>query len=354
MAHSAPRLTGLATATPPHRLDQPTVRANAAQIFQRRTTSELERLLATFDTATIRQRYACLTLAQLAHPRGWADGNALYRRHAGDLLCETAARTLADANLPAEAIDVIIVVSTTGIATPSLDTELLNRLPFRPDVERVPLFGLGCCGGTLGLGRAAALAQAIPGRRVLLLTVELCSLTFRPADSSNGNIVAAALFGDGAGGAILSTHEMDSGPALVAWGEHTWPATRDVMGWQVADDGLGVLFARRIPALVRAEFGKALDNFLEKQSLICKDIYEFACHPGGPKVLDALEECVGLAPGGLATERDVLADYGNMSSPTILFVLNRKRHDMKGPLLATALGPGFSAGFALFLPAAAS
>lgn len=350
MAHSHPRFAGLGTANPPHVLDQAAVRERAQHVFQR-DPADLARLMPVFDNAGVQRRYSCLPLDAYGEGRGWAGRNALYEAHAVDLLATTAERTLADAGLAPDAIDAIVTVSTTGIATPSLDAHLINRMPFRHDVERLPVFGLGCAGGVLGLGRAAALAKAVPGRRVLMLTVELCALTFRPDDTSKSNVIAAALFGDGAAGAVLSTHPNDTGPVLRDWGEHTWPETLDVMGWHVEDDGLGVLFAQAIPGIVRQRYGDALDGFLARNGMGRRDVAGHACHPGGAKVVAALESVFGLAEGGMTTAREVLRDFGNMSAPTVLFVLDRlHRAGLSGPTVATALGPGFSAGFALVEP----
>ena len=350
MPQDAPRLTGLGTAVPPHVLNQDAVRERARTVFGRER-ADLDRLLPAFDNAGVRRRYACLPLESYGAPMGWADRNARFESHATDLLAAAAERTLADAGLAPEAVDAVVTVSTTGIATPSLDAHLLNCMPFRTDLERLPVFGLGCCGGVLGLGRAAALARAKPARRVLLLAVELCALTFRPQDASKANVIAAALFGDGAAGALLSTHPDDAGPGLLDWGEHTWPGTRDVMGWRVADDGLGVLFAQAIPGIVRARYGSALDAFLARNALSRRDFAGYAFHPGGAKVLDAFEGVLGLAEGELTAARSILRDYGNMSAPTALFVLDRlRRCSAHGPILASALGPGFTAGFALFQP----
>jgi alkylresorcinol/alkylpyrone synthase len=354
MVETPPRLTGLATAVPPYELDQAEVRALAAEVFSQ-STETVTRLLPAFDNAGVARRHACLPLTECITPRTWAERNALYEHHATELLVAAARRTLSDARLDAADIDALAVVSTTGIATPSLDARLINRLPFRADIERLPVFGLGCGGGVLGLGRAAALARAKPGRRVLLLTVELCTLTFRAADQGKSNIIAAALFGDGAAGAVVSTAPEDGGPTLCDWGEYTWPDTLDVMGWDVAEDGLGVRFARAIPTLVRERYGAALDGFLDRNGLARSDLTAFACHPGGAKVVTALEEVFGLAEGQMSAAREVLRDYGNMSAPTALFVLERLcRAPLPGPMLASALGPGFSAGFALILPPTAA
>ncbi len=343
---AAPRLASLATAVPPYPLDQAAVRERARLIFRRRE-AEMTRLLPVYDNAGIRRRYSCVPLDWYGQEVGWRERNALYERHALDLLETAARRALDGAGLAPQDIDALVTVSTTGLATPSLDARLMGRLPFRADVARLPVFGLGCCGGVLGLGRAAALARGEAPRRVLLLVVELCALTFRAGDDSKSNVVATALFGDGAAAAVVSTAG-DPGPRISGWGEHTWPDSLDVMGWHVEDDGLGVLFSRDIPTLVGRDFGAVLDGFLDGQDLRRADLAATACHPGGAKVLAALESVFGLPDGGMAAAREVLRDYGNMSAPTVLFVLRQVLAARpRGPLLASALGPGFTAGFAL-------
>lgn len=194
----------------------------------------------------------------------------------------------------------------------------------------------------------------MPGARVLFLVVELCALTFRKLDQSKSNIIAAALFGDGAAAALIGPKGApgdgdDSPPRLGFSGEHTWPGSQHVMGWHVEDDGLGVLFSQDIPSLVRRDFRPALDRFLAVHGLECGDIGAFVCHPGGAKVITALEEALKLPGGTLSEARDVLRHYGNMSAATVLFVLERMLRTRRGgtarPWLMSALGPGFTAGF---------
>jgi alkylresorcinol/alkylpyrone synthase len=228
----------------------------------------------------------------------------------------------------------------------------MQRLALRADCQRLPVFGLGCAGGVMGLGRAGAMAQAMPGRRILLLVVELCGLTFRTNDRSKSNVIATALFGDGAAAAIVSAGDgvaQSGGAMLAGWGEHLWPDTLDIMGWDVCDDGLKVLFSRDIPAFVRERMRAPVDTFLARHDLTLADIDRFVCHPGGAKVLDALEDLFGLSHGGLAESRDVLRRFGNMSAVTVLFVLQEalKTAQPGERLLLTSLGPGFSAAFAL-------
>jgi len=337
-----PRLLALATAVPPHVLDQDAVATRARHLFAQSLPADLERLMPVFANAGIERRYSCVPISWYDTPHGWTDRNPLYLEHATLLLERVARDAMARAGLRPAEIDAIVVVSTTGIATPSLDAVLINRLGLRSDVTRLPIFGLGCAGGVLGLARAADLARAHPGSRVLFLVVELCALSFRKNDTSKSNLVATALFGDGAAGAVLSTR--GAGKTVRASVEHTWPETLDIMGWEVAEDGLKALMSRDIPSLVRRAMRDVVNSFLGRQELRLGDITRFVCHPGGAKVLSALEHVFDLAEGALAESRAVLRDFGNMSAATVLFVLDRVlRAGTEGRILMSAMGPGFTA-----------
>ena len=344
-----PRIASIATAVPSHLLDQGHVKQRAALAFGD-AFERLDKMLGAFDNAGIDSRYACAPVEWLEKEHGNEEKNILYLENATALLAKAASESLEAAGLEPEDIDTIVVVSTTGIATPSLDALLMEVLPFRRDVQRLPIFGLGCVGGVVGLARAAAMARVRPGSRVLFLVVELCTLTFRRNDYSKSNLIASALFGDGAAAAVLSPE--GTGPAVSAWGEHTWPKSLDIMGWDVADDGLKVLFSRDIPSLVRRHMRKATDDFLGLHGLDLADIDAFVCHPGGAKVLTALERSFDLPDGGLEESRAVLGEYGNMSAATVMFVLQRAlaapAATEKGKrYLMTSMGPGFTAGFTL-------
>ena len=344
MTSAVPRLLSLATAVPPYALGQPEVALRARHLFAASAGADLDRLMPVFAHAGIERRYSSVPIEWYERPHGWAERNALYLEHAVSLLRQAAGDALALAELPPEAIDAVVVVSTTGVATPSLGARLMEKLPLRRDVRRLPIFGLGCAGGVLGLSRAADLVRAAPARRVLFLVVELCALSFRKDDTSKSNIVATALFGDGAAAAVLAGR--GDGPRLGRGGEYTWPQSLDIMGWDVAEDGLRAVFSRDIPALVRHHMRDVASEFLKRHGLGPRDIDHFVCHPGGAKVLTALEEAFGLGAGALADARGVLRDYGNMSAATVLFVLERTlRAGVAGRLLMTALGPGFTAGF---------
>jgi alkylresorcinol/alkylpyrone synthase len=329
---SVARLAAVATAVPPHVIRQSDVVELTTKIFDRKQ-SEIERLLPVYANAGIDTRHSCVPLDWYAGEHSWAERNAIYVENAVQLLAEAATRCLEQTGRDFADIDALVTVSTTGISTPSLDALLLERLPFR----------LGCAGGVLGLARAASLARAQPGACVLFLVVELCALTFRKRDHSKSNIIATALFGDGAAAALLDSEA--EGPALAAWGEYTWPDSLDVMGWNITDDGLGVLFSRDIPTLVRTQFREATDGFLRGRGLTLADIDGFICHPGGAKVIAALEESFGVPEGTLDEARAVLREYGNMSAATVMFVLERMLARRRRRSLMTALGPGFTAGF---------
>ena len=335
-------MLALSSAVPPFTIEQSDAATRAGQLFSK--VRDIERFMPVFVNTGIDRRYSCVPIDWYNEDHDWQDRTKLYVDNSVDLLEKVTRDLLKQANLRVEDIDTIVVSSTTGVATPSLDALMVERLNMRRDIQRLPIFGLGCAGGVLGLARAAAMAKAQPGAKVLFLVVELCALTFRKNDISKSNIVATALFGDGAAGAILCTE--GDGPEIVASGEYTWPHSLDVMGWDVEEDGLKARFAQSIPTLVGSDFRKLLDAYLKRTDRKVSDFAGFACHPGGAKVLDALEEAFGIPHGALVESRGVLRDYGNMSAVTALFVLERmdwRAKDRK--TLMTALGPGFSSVF---------
>jgi alkylresorcinol/alkylpyrone synthase len=334
------RLLGLKSAVPSFVIAQSEAALYARQLFGQ--VRDISRLISVFQNTGIDRRYSCVPIDWYLGDHGWMDRTELYVTNAVDLLEEVTIALLAETGLVPHDLDAVVLISTTGISTPSLDARLVERMGLRRDIQRLPIFGLGCAGGVIGLSRAAQLARAEPGSKVLFLAVELCALTFRKNDLSKSNIVATALFGDGAAGAILSTE--GEGPEIVAAAEYTWPDSLDVMGWDMMEDGLKARFAKSIPDLVASDFRKLLDQFLGRHDIALSDIDGFACHPGGAKVLDALEDAMDMQRGDLKESRAVLKDFGNMSAVTALFVAERMRLLGQQTLL-TALGPGFSAAF---------
>ena len=348
------RLLGLGRATPAHDLPQDVAREWAREHFADRLPA-FERMAPVFANAGIAHRQIAMPVEWYLQPQDWSTRTAAYRQVARRLFIDAARDALNAAGLAPPDIDIVVTVSSNGIATPSLEALAHAEIGFRPDIARVPVFGLGCAGGVSGLALAARLAAAQPGARVLLVAAELCSLSFRDDQISKANIVATALFGDGAAAAVLCT----AGPAQVAVtaaAEHLWPETLDVMGWDVAPHGFGVIFAQSIPALVSRHLRTALDGLCLQMGVAHDDIGRFVCHPGGAKVIEALEASLPLAPGTLDAERAILADHGNMSAPTVLFVLQQLLADdalpVDRPSAMLALGPGFTLSAALLSPVA--
>jgi alkylresorcinol/alkylpyrone synthase len=255
-------------------------------------------------------------------------------------------------------VDHLVFVSSTGLSTPSIDALLCNHLGCRVDVRRTPIWGLGCAGGAVGLSRARDFALADPSARVLLVALELCSLTFQPGDVSKRNLVATSLFGDGAAAAVVIGNGVVARPGaphraleLAASQSILWKDTLDVMGWTIDGDGLHVVFSRDIPSIVRENVRPSLAAFLDRNELAIDDVEHLVTHPGGVKVLRAYAEALGLAPERFRHAHDVLREYGNMSSPSCLFVLERYLETKEiadgERAVVSALGPGFCAEYVL-------
>jgi len=335
-------LVSLATSVPPHTFLQKDVLTAAWDIFGSRFP-DYDRFASIFANTGIVKRHGVKPFEWYLEPRGWPERTAAFFEGAEALYIEVAGKALANAGLAASDIDTVVTVCSTGIATPSLDARVARRMGFRSDVSRVPVFGLGCAGGASGLSIASRLAQARPGSNVLLVAVELCSLALRHDELTKANIVAVSLFGDGAAAIILRAG--DGGATRIEHsGEHLWPDTLDIMGWSVDPQGFGVILRRTIPEFVSQNLKPALTQILGRMRLTLDDIDQFICHPGGAKVIQALETTLALDQGTLEHEREVIAEFGNMSSPTVLFILERARiRGLPARSLLTALGPGFTA-----------
>ncbi len=336
------KLISLTTAVPEHILYQEDAAAAAREMFGKRFAI-FDRMAPVFLTAGIRKRHVARPIEWYSKPQGWKERTAAYLEVAHDLFVDAANKALDAARLTADEIDIVVTVSSTGIATPSLEARAFRAMGFREDIQRVPVFGLGCAGGVSGFAIAARLAKAEPGANVLLVVVELCSLAFRLDQLTKAGIVACALFGDGAAACVLRAGE--EGIAEVeAAGEHTWPDTLDIMGWDLDSQGFEVIFAQAIPSFAEANMGPAVSGILGRSKIRMDEVDRFVCHPGGTKVVVALERALGIPQGGLDHEREILREYGNMSAPTALFVLDRTlRAGLPSRSVVTAMGPGFSA-----------
>ena len=306
-----------------------------------------------FVNSGIERRYSSVPLEWYDTPRGWRESNATFVGNALALLEEVAVAALASAGLDAADIGATVLVTSSGLAIPSLESMLANRLGFSPRMQRTPVFGLGCAGGTTGLSRATQIARAMPGANVLLLVVELGGLNVEFNPESAAMFVSTALFGDGAAALILRSDAAprDVAPSLAEVGpsgEHMWRDTGYVMGWEVMDNGLDVVLSGTLPRFTRENLKQAVDGFLETHSLGLADIDGYVVHPGGPKVLEAVEQALDIEPSALRHSREVLRRFGNMSSPTVLFVLRETvAAGQRGRHLMMSFGPGFTASFAI-------
>lgn len=346
-----PTIGALGTAVPAHRIAQPAVQAAALAHFAARG-ADLHRYARVFDHARIATRYFVEPLTFFRAPHGLAELNQRYLQTALELGEQAGRACLAQASLDASDVQHVIWVSTTGIASPSPDATLIQRLGMDRHTRRTPIWGLGCAGGVAGLARAYEYTRAFPDQRALLIAAEICSLTFQADDLSPRNLVAAALFADGAAAALVEGDALGgSGPQIVATQSLLWPDTQDVMGWDVVDSGMRVLFGQRIPALVRASMRDVVTEFLAMHGLGLDDVAHWVMHPGGAKVIDAYADALTIDAERLTHTSDVLREYGNMSSVTVLFVLDRfLRAGAIAPgdhALLAVLGPGFSCELAL-------
>ncbi|WP_298861576.1 type III polyketide synthase [uncultured Sulfitobacter sp.] len=343
-------LHGLSTALPSHCLTQAEVRERAGVIFGGKYP-QFDRLSKTFDTAGIEKRYSVVPIDWFSADHGWKDRNEAFIEGAKKLFVTAASAALDDAGWKSSDVDCVVTVTSTGIATPSLEAQVFSEMGFREDIMRVPVFGLGCAGGVSGLSTAQAVAAGRPNQKVLLVIVEACSLSFRADRLQKADIIATVLFGDGAAAACVST-DVPSNGKCVALGQgyqKMWPDTLDIMGWDVDEKGFGVVFDRSIPAFVTQEFADAAAGALKAAKLDHAHIDRYVCHPGGAKVVEAIEGALHLEQGSLDAERETLRNAGNMSAPTVMFVMKAVLDaGSTGQMMSCALGPGFTASFLPF------
>jgi len=289
-------------------------------------------------------RHLALPVEEYEALRGFGAANAAFIRCGLELGERAIREALAAAELEPREVDAIFSLSVTGIAAPSLDARLVNRLGLRSDVKRTPIFGLGCVGGAAGIARAADYLRAYPRETALVLSVELCSLTLQREDASMANVIASGLFGDGAAAVVLRGAETEArGPRILATRSIFYPGTEHVMGWDVGDSGFRVVLSSDVPAIAGG-LRPDIEKFLAEHGVSLRDVEVFVCHPGGPKVLEAIEQSLALPANALARSWDHLAQVGNLSSASVLFVLGDALAEPHPPGtlgLLLAMGPGF-------------
>jgi alkylresorcinol/alkylpyrone synthase len=340
------KIVAVGTAVPPYVLYQSDAKAFAGELFAS-IFPEMDRLMTIFENTAIEKRYISCPQQWFRKEHTFQERNELYIRMACQLAEDAVRQCLDQACTHPKDIDHIIYVSSTGIATPSIDAYLINQIGLSANIKRTPMWGLGCAGGVSGLSRAYEYTKGFPDSRVLFVAVELCSLTFRPQDSSKSNFVATSLFGDGAAAVLVVGNEIKTTsniPRVTGSSSTIWFDSLDVMGWNIVEDGLKVIFSRDIPTIVHEQVKPVVDRFLAQFDREVDDIDFMVSHPGGKKVLEAYESALQIPKNKFACSYEVLKRFGNMSSVTVLFVLQQvlQISPTEGFGLMTALGPGFS------------
>jgi len=344
---AAPTVSAVGRALPRHHLGQEELIVALRGLWGARHFN-VERLEDLQRAVQVSGRYLALPLEGYRALDTFAKCNDAYIAAAQELGAAALLAALERASLPPEAVDHLFFVTVTGIATPSIDARLSNRLCMKPSMKRTPIFGLGCVAGAAGAARAADYLRAFPGEVAVLLSVELCSLTLQREDLSIANIVASGLFGDGAAAVVLEGADRPAkGPRIVATRSVFYPDSERVMGWDLVDSGFKVVLSAKVPEIVRAHVARDVDAFLASEGLARRDIRHFIAHTGGPKVLEAFEDALALPKGALARSWRSLREVGNLSSASVLFVLEdllASGEARPGDLgLLLAMGPGFCA-----------
>ncbi|WP_327247796.1 type III polyketide synthase [Streptomyces sp. NBC_01320] len=344
------RIIAIHGVLPPHRYEQSEITHAFADMCLPPGADRgvLERL---HTSATVRGRHLALPLERYASLSGFGEANDAFIESALPLGEQAVRGALDRAGLDASEIDLVISTSVTGIAAPSLEARLAGRVGLRPDVKRVPIFGLGCVAGAAGLARVHDYLDGHPGQVALLLSVELCSLTLQRTDASVPNLVAGALFGDGAAAVLAVGRDhphrggQQRGPEVVATRSTLYPGTERSLGWDIGDAGFRIVLGADLPDLVRETLGDEVRSFLSDHDLKTRDVTAWVCHPGGPQVLEAVRETLDLPARALEATWRSLAEVGNLSSASVLHILRDilAPHPPPpgSPGLLLAMGPGF-------------
>jgi alkylresorcinol/alkylpyrone synthase len=344
-------LLATATAVPPHVITREDVRYYLGRVFdipERR----IEAMLSIVENAQVDKRHVLYPIDYTIEPRSLEKTNREYIEHSIALGQRVAEASLAKAGMQPSDIDLLLTVSCTGFMIPSLDAHLIHRMGFRPNVRRMAFTELGCAAGAMALGRAEEFLRAYPGGNALIVSVELPSLTFQRKDLSQANLISCILFGDGAAAAVLTGQPFVADkcaprPRVLASETYTFPDSLDAMGFDLRDSGFHIVLSKDVPQMIREKIGGLVDGFLARHGLERDAIAAWILHPGGQKLLNYVQEELGLCQCDTQFSWDVLREYGNLSSATILFILNEWLE--KKPLsagdygLVAAFGPGFSA-----------
>ena len=350
-----PRVISVGTANVPISYDQHVAKEFARDLFTKRR-DDIERLLPIFDHTLIENRHFCYAREWFTKEHTFVERSESFVENGLKLSRDALDKCLQKADADYTDFDHIIYVSSTGISAPTIDALLINELKLNTHLKRTPIWGLGCVAGAVGLSRAVEYVKANPEDAVMLIALEICSLAFQKDDFSKSNIVAIALFSDGAAATLIAgkDHRLynSSDINLINSYSTTYYDSLDVMGWDVVETGFKAIFSKDIPTIVKNNVKGNILEFIEQYDLTIPDLKHFVLHPGGAKVLDEYEKALGLENGSIKHSRNILRDHGNMSSPTVLYVLNdfmtSGEYNPGDYGLISALGPGFSSELILF------
>ena len=349
-----PKILSVGTSIPKYPIQQDTVVEFAKELFED-SFKDINRLLTVFQNGQIEKRHFARDVEWFREPHTLQEKNDIYIKEAVAYGAEAINACLHNSatlsqSIAYQEIDAIFYISTTGMSTPSIEARIMNILPFSPYTKRIPIWGLGCAGGAAGLSRAYEYCLAFPKAKVLVLCVELCSLTFQKNDRSKSNLVGTSLFADGIACVLMAGDEVQidskgAYPKVLGSQSTLMGNSEDVMGWEIKNEGLYVVFSRDIPVIITNWLAPNVTRFLDNHHVKLDELDHFVLHPGGKKVLEAYQDCLGLEAEKLNTSLQVLKEYGNMSSATVLYVLKEimEKSSKKGEKgIAAALGPGFS------------
>ncbi len=341
-----PSLASISKIDFPFKVEQQSLKTHVRKLFAP-SFPAIDRMLTAFDNTEIKTRNFCKPLEHYLSLSNFEELNNEYIRTSVDYSVQAITKCMTEAGVGKDAITDIIFVSTTGLSTPSIDALIINRMRLNENISRLPVFGLGCAGGVSGYARANILATANPDAIVLLVAVELCSLTFLRNDFSKSNFIGTTLFSDGIAACIIKgdNHQI-TGKAIKYKGTRSrlYYDSLDVMGWEFKSEGFKVVFSQDIPSIITKNIHDDITAFLSQYDLQLGDIKNFIFHPGGKKILSAYEEALPVQGDFLKNTREVMNDYGNLSSATVLYVLEKfyTAGFEKGYGLMVSLGPGFS------------
>jgi len=347
------KIISIGTAVPPFVATQDDAKAFAMNLYGEAYKGNLDRLISIFENTLIKKRHFAVPVEWFASEKSFEEKNKLYLENALKLSEQAIEECLQKAQVALSEIDYLVFVSTTGLATPTIDARLIDKLPFRKTVRRLPLWGLGCAGGASSLAWAKTIAGADAHANILIMVTELCGLTFVRSDLSKAALVSSALFADGSAAVLVQGNQVksrnkDATPTILHTQTSTMPHSLDVMGWRFNERGFNVVLSQNVPEIVQNFLKEETCKFLQKNSLNLKSIKHFITHPGGAKVLEAYKTAFELSDEQLQIAYKILSEYGNMSAVTVLFILNEFMKKLSAISanelgLLAALGPGFSA-----------